>query len=156
MLTQTGRGLFQCCVNADWTRPVSVGFFTYVDPGLVHELGDGHPFVRVRLQQLMDQIFGWKNQGEGNIKRKAVQNIFNSRYPYTHTHTHYHPIMDVRWSHKSPMVLPAAVLSSALLPLNVPQLRLFYIVLNLIVSYYPIIYSSKESFIFWGARNTSH
>ena len=34
--------------------------------------------------------------------------------------------------------------------------ELFYIVLNLIVSYYPIIYSSKESFIFWGARNTSH
>jgi len=47
----------QACLSLVFTRVIEV---TYVYPGLVHELGDGHPLGRVRLQQLVDQIFGWR------------------------------------------------------------------------------------------------
>lgn len=35
---------------------------THIDPGVVHKLRDGHSLVRVRLQQLVDQIFGYEEQ----------------------------------------------------------------------------------------------
>lgn len=34
------------------------GARTYVDPGVVHELRDGHSLIRVRLQEPVDQVFG--------------------------------------------------------------------------------------------------
>lgn len=33
---------------------------TYVDPGVVHKLCDGHSLIRVCLQETVDQAFGYK------------------------------------------------------------------------------------------------
>lgn len=33
---------------------------TYVDPGVVHKLCDGHSLIRVCLQETVDQVFGYK------------------------------------------------------------------------------------------------
>lgn len=33
---------------------------TYIDPGVVHKLCDGHSLIRVCLQETVDQAFGYK------------------------------------------------------------------------------------------------
>lgn len=41
---------------------------TYVDPGVVHKLRDGHSLVRVCLQELVDQVFGLKKE-QDNVRK---------------------------------------------------------------------------------------
>ena len=45
----------------------------YIDPGVVHKLANGHPLSRVSLQQLVNQLFGYRQQN--NIKQTKLQGV---------------------------------------------------------------------------------
>lgn len=48
------------CAGACWGG----GANTYADPGVFHKLTDGHPLVRVRLQQLVNQTFACEGHSD--------------------------------------------------------------------------------------------